>query len=64
VLNLPKVKARWNALKGSTFSKQEIYQRFADYSAITQPGGSSDTPKSRNMIRWPDSGGVEKVSPN
>lgn len=58
-----KVKARWNALKGSTFSKQEIYQRFVDYSAITQPGGSSDTPKSRNMIRWPDSGGDGKGLP-
>ena len=54
-----KLKARWSELRASAFSKQSMYQHFVKYDAILQPAGTTDTPKSRNLARWPDSGAQE-----
>jgi len=54
-----KLKTRWTELRATAFSKQSMYQHFVDYDAILQPAGTTDNPKSRNLVRWPDSGAQE-----
>lgn len=52
------VKARYNALRTGIFSEAELAARFADYNAAVVPvTGNSINARTRNFVRWPESGG-------
>ncbi|MGI9284397.1 MAG: CotH kinase family protein [Pseudomonadales bacterium] len=53
-----RVKARYNELRGSIFSETALAARFANYNAGVVPvAGNSINARSRNFVRWPESGG-------
>ncbi len=53
-----RVKARYNELRGGIFSATALAARFADYHAGVVPvANNSSNARTRNFIRWPDSGG-------
>ncbi len=59
-----KMKARWNELKTTLFSKDSIMARFEVYSAQLRPiTDDLNNAFERNKDRWPDSGGEGSDTP-
>jgi hypothetical protein len=58
-----KVKLRWNELRGTIFTTQALTNRFIAYSQIVSPNGNPENLRSRNLARWPESGGLGADNP-
>lgn len=58
-----RVKQRWSQLRTSLYTTDALTNRFIAYYAIIEPNGNGENMRTRNLERWPASGGVGADNP-